>query len=56
MPRVLDGRVGLYNRAGLLSRVGVLINTCKQCQKWWLAQVVHSLLGSLGGDWGQEIL
>jgi hypothetical protein len=29
LPRVPDGRAGMYNRAGLL---GVTVNICKQCQ------------------------
>jgi hypothetical protein len=35
MPRMPDGRAGVYNRVGLLSRgLGAIVNTCKQCQMW----------------------
>ena len=55
MPRVPDGRVGVYNRVGLFSRVGgtskyMYVNNARS--GGW---VVHSLLGLLGGNRGQKI-
>ena len=35
MPRVLDERVGVCSRVGVLSRgQGVLVNRCQQCLMW----------------------
>ena len=53
MLRVLDGRVGVYNRVGLLSRGWALVNTCKQCQKWWSGGVLAA--GLIGGHSGAGI-
>jgi len=33
MPRVPDGRAGVYNRAGLLGGLGAPVNNCQQCRK-----------------------
>ena len=52
LPRVLDGRAGMCNRVGLLCRgLGVTVNTCKQCQKWWSGGALT--IGLIGG---QEIV
>ena len=41
MPKVPDGRVGVYNTVGWLSRDWVLVNTCKQCQMWQAGGCAH---------------
>ena len=56
LPRVPDKRVGVYNGAGLLGGVRVLVNNCQQCRKQPF-QGAHSLLGRLwdGLGWGNFI-
>jgi len=52
MPRVPDGRAGVYNRAGLLGGLGAPVNNHQQCRKQpsWGAR---SLLGGLGDGLGR---
>ena len=53
LPRVPDERAGWFSRAGLLGRLGALVNKCQQCRKqhsWGGC----SLLGGLGAVLGGE--
>jgi len=55
MLRMLDERVGLYNRGGAVQQeLGVLVNTCKQCQKQWSAGVLT--VGYIEEDFRWEIV
>jgi len=51
MPRVLDGRAGVYNRVGLLGGLGAPVNNCQQFRKQpsWGARVVVCFPDALNG-------
>ena len=52
MPRVPDGRAGVYNRAGLLGGLGPPVNNHQQHRKQPF-RGARSLLGGLGDGLGR---
>jgi len=54
MPRVPDGRAGVYNRGGAVQQgLGALVNTCKQCQKRWLGGALSFPVMEVGIETGK---